>query len=97
MTVIRDASDGKEIMKVAEADLSQLMAAGWQAPEVFVAPGRDGKTPMWGLIYRPSNFDDTKKYPVVEYIYQGPGDQYVPKSFIAYNRNMSALAELGLS
>ena len=95
VTVIRDASDGKEIMKVAEADLSQLMAAGWQAPEVFVAPGRDGKTPMWGLIYRPSNFDDTKKYPVVEYIYQGPGDQYVPKSFIAYNRNMSALAELG--
>ena len=82
-------------MKVAEADLSALLAAGWKAPEVFVAPGRDGKTPMWGVIYRPSNFDPSKKYPVVEYIYQGPGDQYVPKSFIGFNRNMSALAELG--
>lgn len=95
VTVLRDAADGRELMKVAEADLSALIAAGWKAPEVFVAPGRDGKTPMWGVIYRPSNFDESKKYPVVEYIYQGPGDQYVPKSFIAFNRNMSALAELG--
>lgn len=95
VTCLRDASNGNEIMRVAEADLSGLLAAGWQAPEVFVAPGRDGKTPMWGIIYRPSNFDENKKYPVVEYIYQGPGDQYVPKSFLAFNRNMSALAELG--
>ncbi len=95
VTVLRDASDGKEVMKIAEADITALKEAGWQAPEVFTAPGRDGKTPMWGVIYRPSNFDPSKKYPVVEYIYQGPGDQYVPKSFIAYNRNMSALAELG--
>ncbi|MDE6096682.1 MAG: S9 family peptidase [Muribaculaceae bacterium] len=95
VTVLRDASDGKELMKVAQADISSLLAAGWKAPEVFVAPGRDGKTPMWGVIYRPSNFDESKKYPVVEYIYQGPGDQYVPKSFISFNRNMSALAELG--
>ena len=86
---------GKRFMKIAEADITALKEAGWQAPEVFTAPGRDGKTPMWGVIYRPSNFDPSKKYPVVEYIYQGPGDQYVPKSFIAYNRNMSALAELG--
>lgn len=95
VTVLRDATNGKELMRVAEADLSALLAAGWKAPEVFVAPGRDGKTPMWGVIYRPSNFDPSKKYPVVEYIYQGPGDQYVPKSFIGFNRNMSALAELG--
>lgn len=95
VTCLRDARDGKELMTVAEADLSGLIAAGWKAPEVFVAPGRDGKTPMWGVIYRPSNFDESKKYPVVEYIYQGPGDQYVPKSFVGMNRNMSALAELG--
>lgn len=95
VTVLRDASSGKEIMHVAEADLSALMEAGWKAPEVFVAPGRDGATDMWGVIYRPSNFDPAKSYPVVEYIYQGPGDQYVPKSFVGLNRNMSALAELG--
>ncbi len=95
VTTLRDASTGKELMKVAEADLSALIAAGWKAPEVFVAPGRDGKTPMWGVIYRPSNFDENKKYPIIEYIYQGPGDQYVPKSFVGLNRNMGALAELG--
>lgn len=95
VTVLRDAATGKELMPIANADISALVAEGWTAPEVFVAPGRDGKTPMWGVIYRPSNFDESKKYPVVEYIYQGPGDQYVPKSFIGFNRNMSALAELG--
>ncbi|MDE5870942.1 MAG: S9 family peptidase, partial [Muribaculaceae bacterium] len=95
VTYLRDASSGKELMKVAEADLSAFVEAGWKAPEVFVAPGRDGETPMWGIIYRPSNFDENKTYPVIEYIYQGPGDQYVPKSFVGLNRNMSALAELG--
>lgn len=95
VTVLRSAKDGKELMKVAEGDLTPLLEAGWRAPEVFAAPGRDGKTMMWGVIYRPSNFDETKKYPVVEYIYQGPGDHYVPKSFVGLNRNMSALAELG--
>lgn len=95
VTVLRDASNGKVVAQIVKADISALKEAGWQAPEVFTAPGRDGKTPMWGIVYRPSKFDETKKYPIVEYIYQGPGDQYVPKSFIAYNRNMSALAELG--
>lgn len=95
VTALRDAATGKEIKRIAEADITPLLEAGWTAPEVFVAPGRDGKTPMYGIVYRPSNFDPSKKYPVIEYIYQGPGDQYVPKSFIGFNRNMSALAELG--
>mgnify|MGYP000494262856 FL=1 len=50
---------------------------------------------MWGIIIRPSNFDPDKKYPVLEYIYQGPGNQYVPKTFIPYNYFMSGIAELG--
>ena len=50
---------------------------------------------MWGLIVRPTNFDPNKKYPVIEYIYQGPGDQYVPKTFMSYNWYMTSLAELG--
>ena len=62
---------------------------------MFVAKGRDGKTDMWGLIARPTNFDPNKKYPVIEYIYQGPGDQYVPKTFRPYDWNMTSLAELG--
>ena len=80
---------------LATADLSDLKAAGWVAPEVFVAPGRDGVTPMWGIIQRPSNFDPSKKYPVIEYIYSGPGDSYTPKSFQPYNWTTTSLAELG--
>ena len=80
---------------IASADISKLQDLGWQAPEVFVAPGRDGKTPMWGIIQRPTNFDPSKKYPVIEYIYAGPGDSYTPKSFQPFNWNMTPLAELG--
>jgi len=95
VAVVRDASSGKATMQLECADISNLVANGWTAPEVFSAKGRDGKTDMWGVIYRPSNFDATKKYPVIEYIYSGPGDQYVPKSFRSYNWYMTSLAELG--
>lgn len=95
VAVVRDASNGKATMQLECADISKLVANGWTAPEVFSAKGRDGKTDMWGVIYRPSNFDASKKYPVIEYIYSGPGDQYVPKAFRSYNWYMTSLAELG--
>ena len=93
--VLRDTKNGKIRMQLDKADISALLANGWKAPEVFSAKGRDGKTDMWGVIYRPSNFDPSKKYPVIEYIYSGPGDQYVPKTFSSYNWWMTSLAELG--
>lgn len=92
---LRRVSDGSMVMPLEKADISALTEAGWRAPEVFVAKGRDGKTDMWGIIVRPTNFDPNKKYPVIEYIYAGPGSHYVPKSFSAYNYNMTSLAELG--
>ena len=95
VAVVRSAKDGKVVMELEKADISDLLAEGWQAPEVFHAKGRDGKTEMWGNIYRPSNLDPTKKYPIIEYIYSGPGDQYVPKAFRPYDYYMSSLAELG--
>lgn len=95
IAVLRDAKNGKIRMQLDKADISALLANGWKAPEVFSAKGRDGKTDMWGVIYRPSNFDPSKKYPVIEYIYSGPGDQYVPKTFSSYNWWMTSLAELG--
>lgn len=95
VAVVRSAADGKIVMPLEKADIAQLTANGWKAPEVFTAKGRDGKTDMWGIIYRPSNFDPAKKYPVIEYIYSGPGDQYVPKTFSSYNWWMTSLAELG--
>lgn len=94
-TKVRVLGSSTTAITLATADISALTAAGWVAPEIFVAPGRDGVTPMWGIIQRPTNFDPTKKYPVIEYIYSGPGDSYVPKSFQAYNGYTTSLAELG--
>ena len=96
VTVLRStAGEASDKKILATADLSRLKANGWIAPEIFSAPGRDGKTMMWGIIQRPTNFDPNKKYPVIEYIYSGPGDAYTPKSFFSYNGYMTALAELG--
>ena len=96
VTVLRTAQGEKaEERTLAQADLSKIKSAGWTAPEIFTAPGRDGVTPMWGIIQRPTNFDPQKKYPVIEYIYSGPGDAYTPKSFLPYNGYTTALAELG--
>ena len=95
VTELRSAVDGRLLKTVAKADISALKASGWRAPESFCAKGRDGKTDIWGIIVRPSNFDSTRTYPIVEYIYAGPGSQYVPKSFRSFIWDMSNLAELG--
>ena len=95
VTVVRQVNDGRMGRTLETTDISRLKEEGWQAPEVFVAPGRDGKTPIWGIIQRPTDFDPSRKYPIIEYIYAGPGDAYTPKSFISYNGNTTALAELG--
>ena len=95
ISVVRSVVYPEKIYEITRADISRLKENGWVAPEVFVAPGRDGVTPMWGIIQRPTNFDPTHKYPIIEYIYAGPGDAYTPKSFNSYNWTTSALAELG--
>lgn len=95
VTVLRSVENPDQVTELGRVDLSRLEATGWQRPEVFHAPGRDGKTEMWGVVWRPTNFDPSKKYPVIEYIYSGPGDAYTPKSFTAYSWTSSALAELG--
>ena len=94
-TILRDGIKGNVIDTIEVADISKLQAKGWKAPEVFVAKGRDGKTDLWGIIQYPTNFDPTRKYPVIEYIYAGPGSAYTPKTFTPYNWNMTPLAELG--
>jgi dipeptidyl aminopeptidase/acylaminoacyl peptidase len=69
---LRRVEDCKLICKLEQADISELTDGGWRPPEVFVAKGRDGKTDIWGYIARPSDFDPSKKYPVIEQIYAGP-------------------------
>ncbi|HTY61412.1 MAG TPA: DPP IV N-terminal domain-containing protein [Acidobacteriota bacterium] len=91
---LRRALDGALVTQVEKTDITELQKAGWKPPEVFVAKGRDGKTDIWGVIIRPRNFDPKRKYPVIENIYAGPQDSFVPKFFSAYNP-MQSLAELG--
>ena len=91
---LRRSSDQKVIMPLEKADDSALLATGWKPPEVFVAKGRDGKTDVWGIIIRPTNFNPHKKYPVIENIYAGPQGSFVPKTF-STQESMLAQAELG--
>ncbi len=93
--VLRDAANGKVLMNVEQSDISELLKTGWKMPEVLSAKGRDGKTDIWGIIYRPTNFDPAKKYPIIEYIYAGPHNSFVPKSFTASYKYYEALAEIG--
>ncbi len=91
---LRRSADQSVVMEIERADISALVDAGWKAPEVFVATGRDGVTDIWGVIFRPTNFDPNRVYPVIENIYAGPHDSFVPKSFQEYN-GMREIAELG--
>jgi len=91
---LRRTSDGKKLCDLTRADASQLAATGWRPPERFVAKGRDGKTDIYGIIVRPSNFDPQKSYPVIEKIYAGPHGHFVPKRFTPHFR-MQDVAEHG--
>ncbi|MBV8157969.1 MAG: DPP IV N-terminal domain-containing protein [Dyella sp.] len=96
VTVLRSADDGHVVSNIAKADISRLLATGWKAPEPFTVKGRDGKTDIYGLMFKPTNFDPTKKYPIVDYIYPGPQTGSVgSRSFAAARVDHQALAELG--
>jgi dipeptidyl-peptidase 4 len=92
-SVLRKA-DGTEVRVLEKTDLSELIRSGWKAPEPFQGKAADGTTDTYGLIWRPSNFDATKKYPVIEHVYTGPQGFFVPKT-IRSALWLQPLAELG--
>lgn len=95
-TVLRSAATGEILNQIATADVSRLYAKGWMPPQTFEAIGRDGKTKIYGALWKPSHFDPAKKYPIIDHSYTGPHTQMYPKSFsAALWRNNQALAELG--
>jgi len=92
---LRDMN-GKLITSLEKADISKLTATGWKAPEPIIVKSRDGKWDLYGLIFKPTNLDITKKYPVVNYIYPGPqGGGVGSRSFSPSRADHMALAELG--
>ena len=95
VTELRRTRDGGLILELERADWTKLLATGWQAPERFVAIGRDGETNIYGVIFRPTTFAADKSYPVIEKIYAGPQGAFVPKRFSVWHGEAQALAELG--
>ncbi|MCW8809229.1 MAG: S9 family peptidase [Rhodanobacter sp.] len=96
VTVLRDANDGHTLASVASADISRLKAAGWVPPIPFKVKARDGKTDLYGLMFEPSHFDPSKKYPLIDYVYPGPQVGSVRgRSFLPSRIDHQAMAELG--
>ncbi len=85
---------GRKIMDLEEADLSQLRAAGYDFPEPYTVKSADGVTDLYGVMYRPYDFDSTKTYPIVAYVYPGPQTESVAKSF-SLNPYEQGLAQFG--
>ncbi len=95
ITVLRNR-EGKMILPLEKTDISRLVAAGWQAPKSISVKAADGKTAIYGIMFTPLNFDSTKKYPIVNYIYPGPqGGSVGSWSFSTRRSDHQALAELG--
>ena len=95
VTLLRDA-DGKTLMTVEKADISRLLATGWKPPTPIVVKARDGSTDLYGLMYKPTDLDPSRKYPIVNHIYPGPQTGSVGgRQFSPARGDAQALAELG--
>jgi len=89
------SSDGRLVMKLEEADLSQLFATGYKFPETFKVKADDGITDLYGVMYKPFDFDSTKVYPLLEYVYPGPQTESVNKSFSFRMDRLDRMAQVG--
>jgi dipeptidyl-peptidase 4 len=95
VTVLRK-TNGSKIATLEEADISRLRSAGWKAPEAFTVKSANGQWDLYGLMFTPTHLDESKKYPVVNYVYPGPqGGSVGSRNFSAARRDHQALAELG--
>jgi dipeptidyl aminopeptidase/acylaminoacyl peptidase len=85
---------GRKILDLESADFSKLMDAGYQFPEPYTVKAADGVTDLYGVMYKPFDFDPAKKYPIITYVYPGPQTESVSKSF-STNRYEVGLAQFG--
>lgn len=95
VTVVRD-KEGNVVVELERADIADLEASGWQPPVPFTAKARDGVTDLFGLLYKPTSFDSSRSYPVLNYLYPGPQSGSVgSRGFRAARSDKQAIAELG--
>ncbi len=96
VSVLRDSKTGKIVKDLCKANIEPLLAMHFRFPEIFTSIGRDGITPIYGAIWKPTNFDSSKNYPVIDQTYTGPHTFMFPRNFLsALARSNQALAELG--
>ena len=93
-SVLRD-NKGRVLMELAKPDLKRIYEMGWKMPERFTVKARDGVTDLYGVMWKPADFDSTKKYPVISYVYPGPQTEAVPFDFTVSGSNNMALAQVG--
>ena len=93
-TVLRSSRSGKILTELTTADVSDAQSKGWQSPEIFQLTAKNKKTTIYGALWKPTNFDSTKSYPIIDATYTGPHTQVFPKSFDRGFSNQS-LAEFG--
>jgi dipeptidyl-peptidase-4 len=95
VTVLRDMR-GRLLLTLERADITALLATGWRPPLPITVKARDGKTDLYGLLFRPTQFDSTRRYPIINRIYPGPQIGSVgSRTFSAARGDCQALAELG--
>jgi len=95
-SVLRETSTGRTITELTRANIDALLAMQFQFPEAFTCTARDGTTTIYGAIWKPTNFDATRKYPVIDQTYTGPHTFMFPRNFVSgVARSNQALAELG--
>lgn len=92
--VLRD-NNGTILLSLEKADISQLLKSGWKMPETIVVKAKDGVTDLYGVMYKPFNFDSTRRYPIISYVYPGPQTESVQYSFTVTGGKNIALAQLG--
>ncbi len=93
-SVLKD-NNGTVILELENADLSLLEQAGWKMPERFMVKADDGITDLYGVMYKPFDFDPNRKYPVISYVYPGPQTESFVNDFTITGRYNVALAQLG--
>lgn len=87
--------NGQKLLDLETADLTQLFTAGYQFPEPFKVKADDGITDLYGVMYKPFNFDSTRTYPLLEYVYPGPQTEAVAKSFSTRMDRTDRMAQFG--
>jgi dipeptidyl aminopeptidase/acylaminoacyl peptidase len=88
-------ANGKKVMELEKTDMTRMLEAGYRFPETYKAKAEDGITDLYGVMYKPFDFDSTRKYPVIAYVYPGPQTEAVNKAFAKGMDRIDRLAQVG--